>query len=103
MKRQTSLAFQITNDLLNAGVIVEDVKPTEVQELVQARLRLDRRFRDDSAIHLARPANFQYPGYPCCGQSGDTNCSENIADVTCLKCLAGYGNSIQFTGIEVAE
>lgn len=95
-----SLAFQITNDLLFACFIMEDViLPSKVQELIQARLNLDPRFRSGSIIHLARPEDFMYPDEPCCGQIGNTACTDTIAGVTCIKCLAGYGNSIRATGI----
>lgn len=54
--------------------IVEDASPTAVQELVQARLRIDIRFCNENNM-------------------------DSIEEVTCLKCLAGYGNSIDGTGI----
>lgn len=98
-----NLAFQITNDLIFAGVIIEDAKVVEIQELIQARLALDVRFRDRAIVHLARGADFRRPGEPCCAQIGNTVCTNNTTEITCLKCLSGYGNSIQKTGIPVVE
>lgn len=98
-----NLAFSITNDLLFAEMIVDDVSPTRVQELVQARLNQHPRFRDAPIIHLARGNGFTYPGEPCCSQVGKTTCTDKIEEVTCLKCLAGYGNSISPTGIQNRE
>lgn len=98
-----SLAFLITNDLLNAGVIVGSASPTKVQDLVQARLQIDVRFRNKAIVHLARDAESMYPGAPCCAQIGDTVCTDNVAEVTCLKCLAGHGNSVRKTGIPPAR
>lgn len=94
-----SLSFLLTNDLLFAGVIIENASPVEIQELVETRLRLDARFRNEDVVHLARTADFLYPGAPCCAQVGSVVCTDDIEKVTCLKCLAGYGNSIQETGI----
>ena len=93
------LAFQITNDLLFVGAIVVGISVIEVQNVVQARLLRDPRFRDGPVVHLARGVDFQYPGKPCCAQVGETICTDDVDEVTCLKCLSGYGNSIQETGI----
>ncbi len=94
-----NLAFQITNDLLFAGAIVDGISVIEVQNIVQACLVFDPRFRDGPVVHLARGVDFMYPGAPCCAQIGETICTDDIDEVTCLKCLSGYGNSIQITGI----
>ncbi len=94
-----NLAFHITNDLLFAEVIVDGVSVIEVQNMVQARLARDSRFRDGPVVHLVRGADFKYPGEPCCAQVGETICTDEVDEVTCLKCLSGYGNSIQETGI----
>lgn len=81
-----SLAFQIVNDLLFAGVIVEDVFPGEVQNLVQARLSQDRRLRD--VMHLAHAEGHMYAGQRICGGAGRSqHVTLDPTEVTCLHCL----------------
>lgn len=96
---EENLAFHIVNDLLNGNMIGDDVSPSQAEAIVQARLNLDRRFRSSVIIHLARSKDYLYPGGACCGQAGNVQCSEIVDEVTCKKCLTGYGNSISPTGI----
>ena len=98
-----NLPFQIPHDLLFAGAIVDEISVIEIQDVVQARLLRDPRFRDGPVIHLARGADFMYPGEPCCAQVGETICTDDVDEVMCLKCLSGYGNSIQETGIPPSQ
>jgi hypothetical protein len=83
-----NLAFRIINDLLNIGAITDGIRPSIVQSIVQRRLNLDPRFRDET-IHLISPA-----GDARCGQSGSVVCSGEYEVVTCAKCRRGYGDSI---------
>lgn len=82
-----SLAFQIVNDLLCAEVIVEDILPSEVQILVQARLNLDPRFREGKVVHFR---DNKRQSEPVCHQVGDVQVTGNPAKVTCLRCLEMY-------------
>lgn len=85
-----SLAFQITNDLLFARLIVEDINPTEVQILVQARLAKDKRFREE-VVHFAYGKDRIYAGEPICNQAGhNLKVTKDPMQVNCQRCLQMY-------------
>ena len=84
-----NIAFEITNQLLHAGYIIEDLAPTKVQTLVESVLQKEPRLRT-AIIHLQ---DKWYPDEPMavCHQVGN---SLVIADdstiVTCRRCLRRF-------------
>lgn len=85
MSNEDTLAFQIANDLLIAGVIREDISPTKVQLLIWQRLNLDPRFHQSDEIVHFRHNKRRISAV--CNQVGNVAITADAAKVTCMRCL----------------
>lgn len=91
MSDKRSLAFAIVNDLLNDGCIAEDVRATDAQLVVQARLNMDPRFRE-RIVHLQDIEDLKRfkERVPHCHHPGKVILTDMPHGVTCLNCLGMY-------------
>lgn len=80
-----NIAFEITNRLLNAGYIIEDLAPTKVQVLVESVLQEDPRLRA-AIIHL-QDKWYTEPMSICHQVGNSLVIADDSAIVTCRRCL----------------